>query len=143
MPQLKRILLVDDDDDLREALSEQLVMTEDFDVFEAGSGSCAMQKTKEGLFDPGLFGLQFCQFGQGRSGGRILVGKGRGGQRDKREGGDGKTFHIRYFLWLMLHPRCDDPKIEPAFYPENVDYHGTQSTNCSENYPGGQTKTGG
>lgn len=51
MPQLKRILLVDDDDDLREALSEQLVMTEDFDVFEAGSGSCAMQKTKEGLFD--------------------------------------------------------------------------------------------
>jgi len=28
MPQLKNILLVDDDDDLREALSEQLVMTE-------------------------------------------------------------------------------------------------------------------
>ena len=51
MAQIKNILLVDDDDDLREALSEQLVMTEDFDVFEAGSGSCAMQKTKEGLFD--------------------------------------------------------------------------------------------
>ncbi|PJE30490.1 Transcriptional regulatory protein YycF [Pseudooceanicola marinus] len=49
--QLKKILLVDDDDDLREALSEQLVMTEDFDVFEAGSGAEAMQKVKEGLFE--------------------------------------------------------------------------------------------
>ncbi|EAQ03867.1 DNA-binding response regulator [Pseudooceanicola batsensis HTCC2597] len=51
MAQLKRILLVDDDDDLREALSEQLVMTEDFDVLEAGSGNDAMQKVKESLFD--------------------------------------------------------------------------------------------
>ncbi|MBR9764289.1 MAG: response regulator transcription factor [Rhodobacteraceae bacterium] len=51
MPQLKKILLVDDDDDLREALSEQLVMTEDFDVFEAGSGVEATQKVKESLFD--------------------------------------------------------------------------------------------
>ena len=33
MAQLKKILLVDDDDDLREALGEQLLMTEDFDVF--------------------------------------------------------------------------------------------------------------
>ncbi|WP_407493942.1 response regulator transcription factor [Pseudooceanicola sp. MF1-13] len=51
MAQLKRILLVDDDDDLREALSEQLVMTEDFDVLEANNGACAMQKVKESLFD--------------------------------------------------------------------------------------------
>ena len=34
MAQLKKILLVDDDDDLRDALSEQLVMTEDFDVLK-------------------------------------------------------------------------------------------------------------
>ena len=34
MAQLKKILLVDDDEDLREALGEQLLMTEDFDVFE-------------------------------------------------------------------------------------------------------------
>ncbi len=51
MAQLKKILLVDDDDDLREALSEQLVMTEDFDVFEAGTGQDALTKTKAGLFD--------------------------------------------------------------------------------------------
>jgi DNA-binding response OmpR family regulator len=51
MANLKRILLVDDDDDLREALSEQLVMTEDFDVFEAGSGAQANERVKEGIYD--------------------------------------------------------------------------------------------
>ena len=51
MPNLKKILLVDDDEDLREALSEQLVMTEDFDVFEAGNGAEAITKTKEALYD--------------------------------------------------------------------------------------------
>ncbi|HBS50350.1 MAG TPA: DNA-binding response regulator [Rhodobacteraceae bacterium] len=51
MAQLRKILLVDDDDDLREALSEQLVMTEDFDVFEAESGQAAMERVKEGLYD--------------------------------------------------------------------------------------------
>ena len=51
MGNLKKILLVDDDDDLREALGEQLVITEDFDVFEAASGSEAMEKTKAGIFD--------------------------------------------------------------------------------------------
>ena len=51
MTQLKKILLVDDDDDLREALSEQLVMTEDFDVFEGADGHSAMERGKEGLFD--------------------------------------------------------------------------------------------
>ncbi len=51
MATLKKILLVDDDDDLREALSEQLVMTEDFDVFEAASGSEGMERAKEGLYD--------------------------------------------------------------------------------------------
>ncbi|MEM9968244.1 MAG: response regulator transcription factor [Pseudomonadota bacterium] len=51
MAQLKKILLVDDDDDLREALSEQLLMTEDFDVFEAGNGSDAIARAKEALYD--------------------------------------------------------------------------------------------
>ena len=51
MATLRKILLVDDDDDLREALSEQLVMTEDFDVFEARTGQEAMEKAKAGVFD--------------------------------------------------------------------------------------------
>jgi len=51
MAQTKKILLVDDDEDLRDALSEQLVMTEDFDVFEAGDGHAAMERVKEGLYD--------------------------------------------------------------------------------------------
>ncbi len=51
MAQLKKILLVDDDDDLRDALSEQLIMTEDFDVFEAADGAQAMSRAKEMLYD--------------------------------------------------------------------------------------------
>ncbi|MEO9649511.1 MAG: response regulator transcription factor [Roseobacter sp.] len=51
MAQLKKILLVDDDDDLRDALSEQLIMTEDFDVFEAANGADAMVRAKEAIYD--------------------------------------------------------------------------------------------
>lgn len=51
MSNVKKILLVDDDEDLRDALAEQLVMTEDFDVFEAGNGAEAMVKAKEALYD--------------------------------------------------------------------------------------------
>ncbi len=51
MPQLKKLLLIDDDDDLREALSEQLIMTQDFDVFEAVDGQGAMERVKEALYD--------------------------------------------------------------------------------------------
>jgi DNA-binding response OmpR family regulator len=51
MAQLRNILLVDDDDDLREALAEQLIMTEDFEVFEAENGSAAMARTREQVYD--------------------------------------------------------------------------------------------
>ena len=51
MAQLKKVLLIDDDEDLREALSEQLLMTEDFDVFEGGSGAEALEKIKEQSYD--------------------------------------------------------------------------------------------
>jgi len=42
---------VDDEDDLREALAEQLVATEDFDVFEAATGAEAVEQCKSNLFD--------------------------------------------------------------------------------------------
>ena len=51
MANLNKILLVDDDEDIREALSEQLVMTEDFDVFEAGTGAQALEKAKQEIYD--------------------------------------------------------------------------------------------
>lgn len=51
MAQLKNLLLVDDDEDLREALAEQLIITEDFEVFEAGNGAEAMEKVKASHFD--------------------------------------------------------------------------------------------
>ena len=51
MTQLKTILLIDDDDDLRDALCEQFVMTEEFNVVEAASGTQALQQVKDGQFD--------------------------------------------------------------------------------------------
>jgi DNA-binding response OmpR family regulator len=51
MPKLNRILLVDDDDDLREALAEQLLATDEFDVFEAADGAAAMEQVRAGQFD--------------------------------------------------------------------------------------------
>ncbi|WP_323803848.1 response regulator transcription factor [Sulfitobacter litoralis] len=69
MAQLKKILLVDDDDDLREALSEQLLLTEDFDVFEAGNGADAKTRAAEALYDlvildvglPDIDGRELCR----------------------------------------------------------------------------------
>ena len=51
MTQVKTILLIDDDDDLRAALTEQFVMTEEFAVVEAGTGADALTHVKNGLFD--------------------------------------------------------------------------------------------
>ena len=51
MPQLRNILLVDDDEDLRAALAEQLVMTEDFEVFEAEDGASATARIKDQIYD--------------------------------------------------------------------------------------------
>ena len=51
MAQLKKVLLIDDDEDLREALSEQLLMTGDFDVHEGASGAEALEKVKQHSYD--------------------------------------------------------------------------------------------
>ena len=51
MSNVKKILMVDDDEDLREALADQLVLTEDFDVFEASTGAEGLQKAKEDTYD--------------------------------------------------------------------------------------------
>jgi DNA-binding response OmpR family regulator len=51
MAQLKKVLLIDDDEDLREALSEQLLMAEDFDVHEGASGVEALEKVKQHSYD--------------------------------------------------------------------------------------------
>ena len=51
MAQLKKVLLIDDDEDLREALSEQLLVTEDFDVHEGASGAEALEKVKQHSYD--------------------------------------------------------------------------------------------
>ncbi len=51
MSTLKKILMVDDDVDLREALADQLVLTEEFDVFEATTGADGLVKAKEATYD--------------------------------------------------------------------------------------------
>ncbi|PPB79692.1 DNA-binding response OmpR family regulator [Albidovulum inexpectatum] len=51
MANLKKILLVDDEEDLREALAEQLASTDEFEVTEAGSGQETVEKLKGGIFD--------------------------------------------------------------------------------------------
>lgn len=47
----KRILLVDDDDGLRQSLAEQLQLHEEFDTAEAGDGAEALLQVRQGRFD--------------------------------------------------------------------------------------------
>ena len=69
MAQTKKILLIDDDVDLREALSELLIITEDFDVFEVGDGAEALEKIKQLAYDmvildvglPDIDGRELCR----------------------------------------------------------------------------------
>ena len=66
---MKRILLVDDDNDLREALAEQLMLVEEFDVFEAEDGGSGIERSKTELHDlvildvglPDMDGREVCR----------------------------------------------------------------------------------
>jgi DNA-binding response OmpR family regulator len=51
MNNMKKILIVDNDEDLREAIAVQLVQTKHFDVFEAEDNASGLQRTKEALYD--------------------------------------------------------------------------------------------
>ncbi|GAB5470046.1 MAG: response regulator transcription factor [Rhodospirillales bacterium] len=65
----KRILLVDDDQALREALAEQLRLHEEFTTQEAENGQGALDKTKDEVFDaivldvglPDIDGREVCR----------------------------------------------------------------------------------
>lgn len=69
MSNVKKILMVDDDVDLREALADQLVLTEEFDVFEAEDGASGLVRAKEGHYDlvildvglPDMDGRELCR----------------------------------------------------------------------------------
>ncbi|MBX2853694.1 MAG: response regulator transcription factor [Rhodobacteraceae bacterium] len=69
MSTVKKILLVDDDSDLREALADQLLVTEEFDVFEADTGAHGVERAKAELFDliildvglPDMDGREVCR----------------------------------------------------------------------------------
>jgi DNA-binding response OmpR family regulator len=69
MSSLKKILMVDDDADLREALADQLVATEEFDVFEAGDGAEGLKRAAEQHYDlvildvglPDMDGRELCR----------------------------------------------------------------------------------
>lgn len=69
MQNVKKILMVDDDPDLREVLADQLMLSEEFDVFEAEDGASALLRAKEALYDlvildvglPDMDGRELCR----------------------------------------------------------------------------------
>ena len=69
MAAIRRILMVDDDADLRGALADQLVLTEEFDVFEAETASRGLEMVKSDHYDlvlldvglPDMDGRELCR----------------------------------------------------------------------------------
>ena len=69
MSNLKKILLVDDDEDLRAALADQLILSDEFDVFEAEDGASGLARAKEQIYDliildvglPDMDGRELCR----------------------------------------------------------------------------------
>jgi Response regulators consisting of a CheY-like receiver domain and a winged-helix DNA-binding domain len=69
MSVMKRILLVDDDEDLRSALADQLTLTEEYEVFEAETGAEGLERAKAAHHDlvildvglPDMDGREVCR----------------------------------------------------------------------------------
>ncbi len=69
MAAIRRILMVDDDADLRGALADQLVLTEEFDVFEAEAATRGLEMVKSDHYDlvildvglPDMDGRELCR----------------------------------------------------------------------------------
>ena len=65
----KKVLLIDDDADLREALADQLMMMEEFDVYEAEDGTRGIERAKAEMHDliildvglPDIDGREVCR----------------------------------------------------------------------------------
>ena len=51
MPNTRRILIVDDDPELRDALTEQLSLHEEFEAVAVDNGSQGVQAVKDGRID--------------------------------------------------------------------------------------------
>ena len=51
MSNIRKVLIVDDDSELREALKEQLSLHEEFDALAAENGGAAVQAAKVGQID--------------------------------------------------------------------------------------------
>ena len=51
MPNTRKILIVDDDPEMREALTEQLSLHEEFEAIAVENGSKGVQAAKAGLID--------------------------------------------------------------------------------------------
>jgi len=69
MAQTYQLLLIDDDDDLRETLAEQLSFHEDFETTQAATGMDGLKTAKDGKFDlilldvglPDIDGREICR----------------------------------------------------------------------------------
>ena len=69
MSSRRRVLIVNDDEDLRQMLMEQLQIHEEFITEEAASGTAAIDRAKEQYFDiilidagmPGMDGPEVCR----------------------------------------------------------------------------------
>ena len=55
MSTARKVLLVDDDDDLRTSLKDQLVLHDEFEVSEASTASKGIEAAKSGRFDLVVF----------------------------------------------------------------------------------------